>query len=125
MRVLAFRAVDGSRLRRREVLRLGVAGAGGLTLAQLLAACAPGAPAAAPSSAAATATAKPTPRPAAVKVQVGVQNVEFAGSIAEDTQGYLKNVNVPQELLAFGPNVQPVTVVAGGPALRGGIGGAD
>ena len=125
MRVLAFRAVDGSRLRRREVLRLGVAGAGGLTLAQLLAACAPGAPAAAPSSAAATATAKPTPRPAAVKVQVGVQNVEFAGSIAADTQGYLKNVNVTQELLAFGPNVQPVTVVAGGSALVGVIGGAD
>ena len=54
-----------------------------------------------------------------------MQNVEFAGSIAADTQGYLKNVNVTQELLAFGPNVQPVTVVAGGSALAGVIGGAD
>ncbi len=96
------------------------------TGAALAAACGPATPTAASAApATATATAKPTPKPATVKVQIGVQNVEFAGSIAAEQQGYLKAVNITQELLAFGPNVQPITVVAGGSALAGVIGGAD
>src|SRR6266545_3910854 len=98
----------------------------GAAIAPLVAACGPSGPAAtSPSAAPATATAKATLTPATVKVQIGVQNVEFAGSIAADQQGYMKSVAITQELLAFGPNVQPVTVVAGGSALAGVIGGAD
>ncbi len=98
----------------------------GAAIAPLVAACGPAGPAAtSPSAAPATATAKPTLTPATVKAQIGVQNVEFAGSIAADQQGFMKNVAIMQELLAFGPNVQPITVVASGSALAGVIGGAD
>src|SRR6266542_1391774 len=98
----------------------------GAAIAPLVAACGPSGPAAtSPSAAPATATAKATLTPATVKAQIGVQNVEFAGSIAADQQGYMKNVAITQELLAFGPNVQPITVVASGSALAGVIGGAD
>jgi ABC-type nitrate/sulfonate/bicarbonate transport system substrate-binding protein len=92
-----------------------------LGVSSLLAACnsAPSAPAvtaAAPTAPAAQAT---------LKVQVGVQNAEFAGLYEADQQGYLKAENVTQELLATGPNVAPVTVVAGGGAHLGVLGGAD
>src|SRR6266511_471020 len=87
----------------------------GAAIAPLVAACGPSGPAAtSPSAAPATATAKATLTPATVKVQIGVQNVEFAGSIAADQQGLMKAVAITQELLAFGPNVQPVTVDAVG-----------
>jgi len=115
-----------TRLSRRDLIRLGVVSGAGVTLAPLLAACAPSTPvAASPTAAAATATPKPTPKPATVTVQVGVQNVEFAGAIAADQQGLMSAVGITQQLLPFGPNVQPVTVVAGGSALAGVIGGAD
>jgi len=99
----------------------------------LLSACSPTAPApAAPGPTATSApAAKPTAAPAqtaapvALKVQVGTQNVEFAGLYEADQQGYLKSENVSQELLATGPNVAPVTVVAGGGANLGVLGGAD
>lgn len=65
------------------------------------------------------------PKAATVTAQIGVQNVEFAGSIAADQQGFMQAVNITQQLLPFGPNVQPVTVVAGGSAMTGVIGGAD
>ncbi len=102
-----------------------------MTITPLVAACGPSTPVTASASAAAAAssapvpTAKPTPKPATVAVQVGVQNVEFAGSILADAQGFMQAVGITQQLLAFGPNVQPVTVVAGGTALAGVIGGAD
>src|SRR5207244_12089168 len=72
-----------------------------------------------------TASAKPTLAPASLTVQVGVQNVEFAGILAAEDQGYLKSLALTESLLPFGPNVQPVTVVAGGSAQVGVIGGAD
>jgi len=68
----------------------------------------------------------PATQPAvALKVQVGIQNVEFAGMYEADQQGYLKAESVTQELLATGPNVAPVPVVAGGGANLGVLGGAD
>jgi NitT/TauT family transport system substrate-binding protein len=102
-------------LSRRDVLKLGLAGVGGLALADLIVACGPQGAAISSSPSA----------PVTVKVQIGVQNVEFAGMFAADAQGYLTKRNVTQDLLAYGPNVQPITVVAGGSALVGVIGGAD
>ena len=111
-----------TQLNRRDLIRLGLVSTAGLGLAPLLAACATSNPAGASQP---PATGKPTPKPATVSVQVGVQNVEFAGSLAADAQGLMQAVNITQQLLPFGPNVQPVTVVAGGSALAGVIGGAD
>ncbi|HSW95269.1 MAG TPA: ABC transporter substrate-binding protein [Patescibacteria group bacterium] len=111
-------------LNRRDLIRLGVVSTAGLGLAPLLAACATPAPVGA-SQPAGSATVKPTPKAATVTVQVGIQNVEFAGSLAADAKGLMQAVNITQQLLPFGPNVQPVTVVAGGSALAGVIGGAD
>jgi NitT/TauT family transport system substrate-binding protein len=111
-----------TRLNRRDLIRLGLISSAGLGLAPVLAACAPSATSPA---AASSAAAKPTPKPATVSAQIGVQNVEFAGSLAADQQGFMQAVNITQQLLPFGPNVQPVTVVAGGTALVGVIGGAD
>lgn len=84
-------------------------------------------PTAAPPAATTAPAAQPTaaPQAASLKVQVGVQNVEFAGIYEAGQQGYLKIENVSQELLATGPNVAPVTVVAGGGANLGVLGGAD
>jgi NitT/TauT family transport system substrate-binding protein len=87
----------------------------------------------------ATAAAKPTSAQAvppattsansaqavALKVQVGTQNVEFAGMYEAEQQGYLKSENISQSLLPTGPNVAPVTVVSGGGADLGILGGAD
>ena len=119
----SLRPTMETRLSRRALMRLGLISGAGVTFAPLLAACAPAAtsPTVAPSSAA----AKATPKPATVSAQIGLQNVEFAGSLAADQQGFMQAVNLTQQLLAFGPNVQPVTVVAGGTALAGVIGGAD
>ena len=113
-----------TQLNRRDLIRLGLVSTAGLGLAPLLAACATQVQNAA-SQLPASATVKATPKPATVTVQVGVQNVEFAGSLAADAQGLMQAVNITQQLLPFGPNVQPVTVVAGGTALAGVIGGAD
>jgi NitT/TauT family transport system substrate-binding protein len=88
---------------------------------------APGAttkPAAAPATAPAVSAAAPS-TPTSLKVQIGVQNVEFAGTFEADQQGYLKAENLSQDLLATGPNVAPVTVVSGGGANLGVLGGAD
>jgi NitT/TauT family transport system substrate-binding protein len=81
-------------------------------------------PAAAPTTAAAVIAPAPS-TPASLKVQIGVQNVEFAGTFEADQQGYLKAENLAQDLLATGPNVAPVTVVSGGGANLGVLGGAD
>jgi len=113
-----------TQLNRRDLIRLGLVSTAGLGLAPLLAACATQVQNAA-TQPVASATVKPTAKPATVTVQVGVQNVEFAGSLAADAQGLMQAVNITQQLLPFGPNVQPVTVVAGGTALAGVIGGAD
>jgi len=101
------------------------------TQAPATAAPAPTRPPAAANAPATSAPAKPTTAPAApqtaatLKVQVGVQNVEFAGMFEADQQGYLKAENLSQQLLATGPNVAPVTVVSGGGADLGVLGGAD
>lgn len=111
------------RFSRRELIRLGAATAGAAAMVPLLEACAPAAQA--PVTSAPSASAKPTLTAAALNVQVGVQNVEFAGVFAAEDQGYLKSLALTETLLPFGPNVQPVTVVAGGGAQVGVIGGAD
>jgi len=111
-----------SRFTRRELIRIGAGAAGAAAIAPLLEACAgPGAQA----TPTADASAKASLAPLSVTVQVGVQNVEFAGIIAAEDQGYLKSLALTETLLPFGPNVQPVTVVAGGSAQVGVIGGAD
>ena len=111
-----------SRLTRRDLIRLGVVSSAGVALMPLVAACAAPATSVTASS---SIAAKATPKPATVTAQIGGQNVEFAGSLAADQQGFMQAVNITQQLLPFGPNVQPVTVVAGGSALTGVIGGAD
>src|SRR5438094_5062161 len=98
---------------RRDLLRIGATSAGVAAIAPLLEACAGPAAQATPNP---TASAKPTLAPATLTVQVGVQNVEFAGILAAEDQGYLKSLALTESLLPFGPNVQPVTVVAGGSA---------
>src|SRR5689334_17313272 len=82
---------------------------------------APAAAAAKPTTAPA-ATSAPAAAPVMLKVQVGLQNVEFAGIYEADRQNYLKTENVSQELLPTGPNAAPVTVVAGGGANLGILG---
>ena len=110
------------RFTRRELIRIGAGAAGAAAIAPLLEACASPGPQATPTAA---ASAKASLAPLSVTVQVGVQNVEFAGIIAAEDQGYLKSLALTETLLPFGPNVQPVTVVAGGSAQVGVIGGAD
>ena len=107
---------------RRDLLRIGATTAGVAAIAPLLEACAGPSAQATPIP---TPSAKPTLAPASLTVQVGVQNVEFAGILAAEDQGYLKSLALTESLLPFGPNVQPVTVVAGGSAQVGVIGGAD
>src|SRR6266542_1275474 len=111
-----------SRFTRRELIRIGAGAAGAAAIAPLLEACASPGPQATPTAA---ASAKASLAPLSVTVQVGVQNVEFAGIIAAEDQGYLKSLALTETLLPCGPNVQPVTVVAGGSAQVGVIGGAD
>ncbi len=127
-----------NRLSRRMMLaRASGLAAGVIGMNGLLAACSP-APSAAPTTPSQPATSAP-PKPtaaapaatagpqtaASLKVQVGVQNVEFAGIFEADQQGFLKSENLSQQLLATGPNVAPVTVVSGGGADLGVLGGAD
>ena len=114
------------RLSRRDLLRLGAVAVGGPAIAPIIQACGQAAQAPASSAPAVpTASAKPTLAPASLNVQVGVQNVEFAGILAAEDQGYLKALALTETLLPYGPNVQPVTVIAGGSAQVGVIGGAD
>ena len=122
---IACRATVDPRLTRRDLLRLGAFAASSAAIAPIIQACGPAAQAPASSAPVATASAKPTLASASLNVQVGVQNVEFAGILAAEDQGYLKALALTETLLPYGPNVQPVTVIAGGSAHVGVIGGAD
>jgi len=114
-----------TRLSRRDLLRLSAAAVGAAAVAPVLEACGPAAQAPATASPSPTASAAPTLAPKTLNVQVGVQNVEFAGILAAEDQGYFKALALAETLLPYGPNVQPVTVIAGGSAQVGVIGGAD
>src|SRR2546428_9096946 len=121
---IACRGTVDPRISRRDLRRLGAAAVGSAAIARIVRACGQAAQAPASSAPVATASAKPTLAPASLNVQVGVQNVEFAGILAAEDQGYLKALALTETLLPYGPNVQPVTVIAGGSAPGGGVAGA-
>ncbi len=114
--------MQGQPYTRRRFLKLAALSVGSVSLPGVVGACAATSPSASPRASLSSASSL---APATVKAQIGTQNVEYAGVFAAETQGYFKAAAITDQLLAYGPNVQPVTVVAGGGALVGIVGGAD
>src|SRR5437879_12326737 len=95
------------RFTRRDLLRFGATAAGAAAIAPLLEACAGPSVLAKPIPTP-TASAKPTLAPASLTLQVGVQNVEFAGILAAVDERHLKSLALTESLLLFGPTFLPM-----------------